>query len=502
MTSTTLLRSQWVVGFTGHRQLRNEKKVGELVRETIEKLRDEIDGDLVGRSSVAIGGDMLFAEACLSAGIKWIALLPLPESDFKKDFNPPDWNRVDVLLRQAASIETLDANKNRENAYLECGLATVEEADLMIAVWDGAPSRGTGGTAEVVAYARLLRKPLILIHPDQFTIERERFSPDSFSDTEIDYLNSLTRQDASAIVGEKSEDHLKQFLSKVDAAASRIAPNYRVRVGASIIMNGSAAVLGAAMIGFNLHSTILNALIFILLALAMLCMAYVKRKRAHRNWIRCRIAAEICRSAIATWDLGASAVPAWFSHLQEFSRLGKSILLMRLHPGARPVADVAKYRRSYLAQRVNSQLDYFRRRSRKLKIASLILKGSFWICSALAIARTIFVVVVGVPPSFNPVLSRTIDTFLPIALPLAAGYLLSLISVFDLNRQLARSKAMEEQLQIAKVQVESCENLVTLEHVVHSTENAFAGELLEWFTISKALSDKPSSAAQPTMSSW
>lgn len=500
--SRTLLRPQWVVGFTGHRHLQDEKKVGQSVQDAIESLRHEIDGQLVGRSSVAIGGDMLFADACLSAGIKWIALLPLPETDFKKDFNPADWNKVDALLRQAVSIETLSATANRGNAYLECGLRTVEEADLMIAVWDGAPSRGPGGTAEVVAYARLLMKPLILIHPDRFTVVRERFSTDSFSDNEIDYLNSLTEQSVGEVVPEKSEEHLRQFLLKVDAAASRIAPKFRLRVAASIILNGSAAILGAAMIGFNLHSKILNALIFVLIASAMLSMAYVKRKRAHRNWIRCRIAAEICRSALGTWDLGASAVPAWFSHLQEFSRLAKSILLMRLQPGPRPAADVAHYRQNYLALRVNSQLDYFRGRTRKLSTVALILKGTFWICSALAIGRTIFVAVAGVSPSFNPLLSRTIETFLPIALPLAAGYLLSLISVFDLNRQLARSRAMEERLQIAKVQVESCENLVTLDHVVHNTENAFAGELLEWFTVSKALSDKSPSTTQPTMSPW
>ena len=499
----SLLRSQWIVGFTGHRHLQNDKKVGQALRDMIDSLRKEIEGQLVGRSSIAIGGDMLFAEACLSAGIKWIALLPLPESDFKKDFNPPDWDRVNGLLRQAASVEILEDTRNRENAYLECGLCTVEEADLMIAVWDGAPSRGTGGTAEVVAYARLLMKPLIVINPNNFTITRERFAAESFSDNEIDYLNSLTEQGAGEVVVEKSEDrHLQQFLLKVDAAASRIAPKFRLRVAASIIMNGIAAILGAAAIGFNLHSTMINVLIFVLLAGAMLCMAVVKRKGAHRNWIRCRIAAEICRSAIATWDLGASAVPVWFSHLQDFSRLGKSILLMRLKPGTRPVADVAEYRQKYLVLRVNNQLDYFRGRSRKLRTAAIILKGGFWICSALAIARTIFVIAVGVPPSFNPVLSRTIEIFLPIALPLAAGYVLSLISVFDLNRQLSRSRAMEERLQIAKVQVESCENLVTLEHVVHNTENAFAGELLEWFTVSKALSDKPSATAQPTMSQW
>ena len=164
-----------IVGFTGHRHLRDENKVASLLREVVGSLRREIGGEMIGRSSVASGADTLFAEACLEADLKWVALLPFPEADFKKDFDEGAWQRARALLDRAARIETLSTVAERPAGYLRCGLVTVAGANLMIAVWDEKASRGPGGTADVVAHARTLQKPLILINPDSLEIARERF---------------------------------------------------------------------------------------------------------------------------------------------------------------------------------------------------------------------------------------------------------------------------------------------------------------------------------------
>ncbi|MEY2438480.1 MAG: hypothetical protein QOF97_3316, partial [Acidimicrobiaceae bacterium] len=42
----------------------------------------------------------------------------------------------------------------REAAYERAGRAVVETSDVLVALWDGGASRGRGGTAEMVAYAR------------------------------------------------------------------------------------------------------------------------------------------------------------------------------------------------------------------------------------------------------------------------------------------------------------------------------------------------------------
>ena len=483
MDQDSSLPPVWMVGFTGHRRLKEPEKVAVLLSELLHSLGHEISGQLVGHSSVAIGGDTLFAEACLSSGIPWVALLPLAEGDFKSDFSETDWNKARRLLQRAARVESLVGAKDRNVAYLECGLATVEEADLMIAVWDGEPSRGTGGTAEVVAHARNFGKPLVLVHPDRLTVQRERFSPEAFSDAEMQYLNLLPERATSMASdsGTEAEQRVRRFFAKVDAQAARIAPRFRRWVAASVIMNAIAAILTAAAIGFGIYSHSLDAIIFILIAAAMVSIIQIKRKHAHRNWIRCRVAAEICRSSLATWNLGHVAAPLWFTQLGDFRRLAKSIRLLGMRAGQSQL-NLADCKREYLTSRVDEQIEYFRRRSRRLATALFIFTCSFWVFSAAAIARTVFATFAGVPTS-DQVIADALRSFLPIALPLAAGCALSLISIFDLNRQLASSKAMEATLQTARNQIEKCESFSSLRRAVENTENAFAGEFFEWFTL-------------------
>ena len=176
MPGLSLLHSgPFVVGFTGHRRVENEEKIAQVLREVIASLRRELPCDIIGRSSVASGGDTLFAEACRAANLKWVALLPFPEAEFKKDFNDADWKRARTLLDQAERIETLSDTVERPEGYLRCGLATVDGADVMVALWDGKAPRGLGGTAEIVEHARVVEKPLVLISSNGLEVTRERF---------------------------------------------------------------------------------------------------------------------------------------------------------------------------------------------------------------------------------------------------------------------------------------------------------------------------------------
>jgi hypothetical protein len=45
------------------------------------------------------------------------------------------------------------AGEAREDAYARAGHAIVDASDVLVALWDGKPARGRGGTAEIVQYA-------------------------------------------------------------------------------------------------------------------------------------------------------------------------------------------------------------------------------------------------------------------------------------------------------------------------------------------------------------
>ena len=180
------LRLYWVVGFTGHRHLRDPQAVGRALTAILESLRQEIDGDLACASSVAIGADTLFACAALSLSLPWRALLPAPPTDLRNDFADDDWRIVQQLLAQAIEVDVRAAPFAADASYLECGMDTVDQSDFMIAVWDQAPARGLGGTADIVAYTRSVNKPLILVNPETLEVQRERFSAGGFVDPEMD----------------------------------------------------------------------------------------------------------------------------------------------------------------------------------------------------------------------------------------------------------------------------------------------------------------------------
>ncbi len=65
--------------------------------------------------------------------------------------------------------------EERKRAYERVGRHVADHCDVLIAVWDGRPSRGRGGTAEIVEYARRKRLPLIIVSsadPGQLTVEK------------------------------------------------------------------------------------------------------------------------------------------------------------------------------------------------------------------------------------------------------------------------------------------------------------------------------------------
>jgi hypothetical protein len=320
------------------------------------------------------------------------------------------------------------------------------------------------------------------MNPHTFTIEWERFSTELFAAPEMDYLNGLPDRQKPAGDQLPAKDRLRLFFSKVDATAARIAPKFRGWVAASVIMNALSAILGTATIIFTLQSVALNTLIFILMAAATLAVLLIKRRAAHQKWIRCRVASEICRSVLSSWELSELNEPVWFNQLPGFGRFVKTIRLLKMTDRKQEVPNIAEWRQNYLTGRVDDQINYFRRRHRNVGLLLAILTFSFWTFSALGIGRTIVTSMLSIPYSSDLVV-KTMQAFLPIALPLAAGCALSLISIFDLNRQLARAGAMQRVLEASRRQIEKSESLPTLRRAVESTENLFAGEVFEWFTL-------------------
>ena len=73
--------------------------------------------------------------------------------------------------------------------------------------------------------------------------------------------------------------------------------------------------------------------------------------------------------------------------------------------------------------------------------------------------------------------------FLPLTLPVVAAAFISLISINDLQRRVARYREMKFMLMDSRKQVRFCETWNSLERVVLKTERALLQEVLEWHSI-------------------
>jgi hypothetical protein len=107
-------------------------------------------------SALAEGADRLAARVLLEEpGATLVAILPLARDDYMTDFvSPASKAEFLELLELAARVEEACPAASRDESYERAGRAIVDASDVMLAMWDGEPSRGRGGTAEIIDYAR------------------------------------------------------------------------------------------------------------------------------------------------------------------------------------------------------------------------------------------------------------------------------------------------------------------------------------------------------------
>lgn len=114
-------------------------------------------------SPLASGADQLAARLALERGWELQAVLPMAP-DAYAELDPPAAEALPGLLEASRCVLELpcDADDPVE-AFVLTGRATVAHCDLLIAVWDGLPARGRGGTAETVNAALVRGTPVLHI---------------------------------------------------------------------------------------------------------------------------------------------------------------------------------------------------------------------------------------------------------------------------------------------------------------------------------------------------
>jgi hypothetical protein len=147
-------------------------------------------------SALAEGADRI---AITAAPADWRleAILPMPRSEYARDFlgnaAASDSNtEFERLLARAAAVTELPLlpsvnvrdEAGRAQHYQAMAAFLVRQIDLLVAVWDGQPADGPGGTAGVVVRACNEGRPVLWIDPKHAAMPRLLLAIDAVAPTD------------------------------------------------------------------------------------------------------------------------------------------------------------------------------------------------------------------------------------------------------------------------------------------------------------------------------
>ncbi|CAM5624464.1 DNA recombination-mediator protein A OS=Streptomyces microflavus OX=1919 GN=Smic_14170 PE=4 SV=1 [Streptomyces microflavus] len=132
------------IGITGHRSIPDGAQAHVLAG--LRAALCGLDGATQALSSLAVGADQLFADLALTCGAELTVVIP--SGDYEACFeNAADLARYRLLKPRG-------------------GRRARRPLRRLLAVWDGRPARGLGGTGDIVTYARTLGRPVTVIWRD------------------------------------------------------------------------------------------------------------------------------------------------------------------------------------------------------------------------------------------------------------------------------------------------------------------------------------------------
>lgn len=188
--NATLPRPRLVfrTGVTGHRpeRLRKQGADTQLLRfrvdDVLRTIRDAVielhDGGEAPYStepprlglvtSLAEGSDRIAARSARALDYELQIILPYREEEYARDFDGPAAEPASAsefrdFVTAATAVMDLDATAESPGRYAAAGLALVRQSDVLIAIWDGEPAEGPGGSADNVAEAIRLGIPVVWI---------------------------------------------------------------------------------------------------------------------------------------------------------------------------------------------------------------------------------------------------------------------------------------------------------------------------------------------------
>ncbi len=322
------------IGITGHRTLSDPDAVAGSLRDALRLVRQKFPTGpatplvLVAVSALAEGADRLLADQVLAEpGARLEAVLPMPRAGYLRDFKTAASRReFNQLLARASRVSQAPPRETKEAGYEWAGRHVADRCDVLIAVWDGLPGKGRGGTKEIVDYARERQVPLIWIRPGDADLHPElgveavrllqdaardldRFNagriPERVFESQVASqlsrlgLDALERPAQNSFLGYCDEvaARLVPFFVRADVQALRLQRRFRVLSMSTFTMAALAVAIVAVQVSFWPAANWIVGFEVLLLLLLLAIPLLRDRLQLHERWTSYRFLAERLRSA-------------------------------------------------------------------------------------------------------------------------------------------------------------------------------------------------------------
>ena len=514
------------IGITGHRHLNDPELLPPAIRKALRLLRDLLpehapaDVVLVAVSSLAEGADRLVAREVLARPTSRLeVILPVARSAYAEDFQGVKSRReFQNLLARASQVRQAPGRLTRQEAYEWAGRRVVDRCDALIAVWDGKPAGGRGGTAEIVRYAREREVPVGWVHTSggelvtaelQHESEGVRTAREAmrdlreYNETEIPiaqfeahiqtqrerlglYTTPIPPDDALGQARENVAAWLIPFLARADLLAVRVHRVFRRLSTAMFAMAAAAVAVVAVQTTFFPDRYWLVSLEIVLLVVLLAIPLLRSRLRLHERWTSYRFLAERLRSAYFLTLAGTGDRRQQPDQLASFSdptvdwieRALSQIMASR--PRVALTSSHVIPLRTYLSNCwIGTQVKYHNNTAIKSGRWELWLRRA----TAFLFGITLFSAVlhaIGLGPRLHLAPELVV---LSLSVPAAGAALHGIGTQHEYRRHAERCKRMVIQLAQLQERMSEAESLAQIRQIAANVERSMREESNDWFGV-------------------
>jgi hypothetical protein len=545
------------VGVTGHRWIRRDD---EAARQAVGAALNDAFARCANRStawtsveeavvsSLAEGADRLAAMWAVQHGFRLEVLLPMEPEVYVADFAtetsrtefwrlidaadavavvpPPDTSRAPTLVRSpcedhsprargaVAGARRRQVSAQIEDAYCAAGEAVVERSDVLLAVWDGRPAKGIGGTGEVVAAAGRSGVPVSWVFAEQHCDRPPTFvpadvryaavqdvrpvsdsadrplSPSAFS--LLDVYNRTALPSRSAAPPGPHDDPAVQQLSHYQHRADLMAVRAQNAMRRSALAVYTLAVVAVAIAAgqpvFFPEQEWLGWVEVLALVAITGILLWGHHRRFLDRWLATRILAERLRSGCHLARIGAAPVLGTPQSDAEASSPAtesarRAVREAVLRAGVAPSAhmDLEAGRSLLLEKWLQPQLDYHQEvartaRTREVRSTWLTI-GLFIVSLVAALAHVLHVL--------ESEGAGEYWTFLAVVVPAAAAAVSGYTAHREYVRRHLRSTGMVQRLTEGSTSLHRAATVSELRRAAVAVDFAMHGESIDWFAATR-----------------